>query len=457
MSDPRTRRGRHLLTSEKLSSAIQVSNIPVDWTQENVTSVIAGSGPVVDITAKLDPRTGKLSAIVLDYRTSKDCKRAFELLGRIENFSCSISRIIPSNYADRKDIEKKKDIQLDRENYPWDAGLELPFEMVTEIPISRRPQAQLSTSTKNNLNANNVTIPDILSKASQHLPQLKPESLTVSDPVSFNLSKIPPLQLIEIISNLKILSNQDGNRRGQLENFLKTNLDISIAVTQALLEMGFINYNVVTQVMRKHLQTTGASNYNNNFNDFNSGMPTNGNIPMMGSTMQPMTMPSNQYIPIMQAQSQPQMSQPLPMPQQQQQQQSQQPPPPLLPPPQQQSIQQQGQQNNMAYGFPPPMPFMPPMPMVPQGQQPMMKTTPPPVSMNPMPVSSTSSSSAPAAGPPLPTPTTGGTINYAKLNTLPQEQQVMIKQVLALTPDQLQSLPEDQKSMVNNLRKEYFL
>ena len=401
MSDPRTRKGRHVLTPEKLSSAIQVTNIPADWVQETVTSVIAGSGPVVDISSKLDPRTGKLSTIVVDYRTSKDCKRAFELLGRIENLPCSLQRIIPTNYADRTELEKKEEMQLTRGTYPWDANLELPFEMVSEVPISRRPTQPVVN--KSAAAGNKVVIPDILSKASQHLPPMQPDILSVSDPVSANLSKIPPLQLVEIISNLKILANQDSTKRGQLESFLKTNMDISISVTQALLEMGFINYNAVTQVMRNYAQSNNVAMYSNssNFNDFNNNKAgiANPSMPM------PMNMP--------------------PMPQ-----------PPFIPPmQQQQSIQSQQLGGPMPhpFGFSPQnqaMGFMPRLP-----QQPMQQTTAPPV----QPSYST------------------GAINYAKLNTLPQNQQDMIKQVLVLNNEQIQMLPEDQKSMVSNLRKEYIL
>ena len=45
----------------------------------------------------------------------------------------------------------------------------------------------------------------------------------------------------------------------------------------------------------------------------------------------------------------------------------------------------------------------------------------------------------------------------AKLQLLPENQQDMIKQVLTLTPAQIQSLPSDQQLMVENFRKEYII
>ena len=94
MTDPRRRTGRHFLTPENLSSTLQITNLPPEWNQDIITSVVAGSGPVIDIKAKNDPRTGKLTGVLFDYLTSKDCKRAWEILNRIENFPVKIEQII---------------------------------------------------------------------------------------------------------------------------------------------------------------------------------------------------------------------------------------------------------------------------------------------------------------------------------------------------------------------------
>lgn len=389
MSDPRRRKTRHILTPEKLSSAIQVTNLPADWTQDTVSSVVAGSGPIVDISTKTDPRTGKLSTVTFGYKSSKDCKRAFEILNRIVNLPCTLETIIPANYKDNS-IATKEELALNRDSFPWNCNLDLPFEMVSEVPLPRKPTQTSNTNASNN---NSVVFPDILSKASQHLPQLQPDVLFASDNVSTNLSKIPPLQLIEIISNLKILANQDGAKRSQLENFLKTNMDISVSVTQALLEMGFINYNVVTQVMKKQTRGNGFMNSvsNNDNSNNNSSVNSNSNTPLNQNTapLNNMPMPMSMAPPFVPSLPQPQLQRP-------------------------------------PFGFvPPPMPFMPPTP-----------------TMN-MP-------------PTIVQPQTGG-INMIKLQALPQNQREMILQVLRLTDDQISVLPVDQKSMVANLRKEYIL
>lgn len=397
MSDPRRRTGRHQLTPDNLSYAIQVTNLPTDWTQETVSSVLAGSGPIVEISSKTDPRTGKLSSVRFDYKSSKDCKRAFDILNKIQNFPCKLERIIPPNYKDVDALSRNDELQLNRESFPWNSGLDLPFDMVSEVPLPRKP-VQSSVTTNSS-----VVFPDILSKASQHLPQFQPDILKATDPVSTNLSKIPPLQLIEIISNLKILANQDSSKRAQLENFLRTNMEISVSVTQALLEMGFINYNVVTSVLKGQPRGTsglfnttpsnGANNSNNNSTvNSNPNTPLNVNMAPLNSMAMPMPAP---FVP--------------PMVQQQQ-----------MPP----------------FGFvPPPMPFMPPNPA--------MNLSPP----NPPIV--------------MPQPTiiqnNPGRINMSKLQALPQNQRETIETVLKLTDDQIQALPANQKAMVENLKKEYTL
>lgn len=384
MSDPRRRKARHALTPDNLSSTIQVTGLPADWTQDTVSSVVAGSGPIIDITIKNDPRTGKLSAVLYDYKTSKDCKRAYDILNRISGFPCNLERIIPPNYEDR--TTGKSEISLNRDSFPWNLNLDLPFEMVSEVPLPRKPvvtTTSSSASTNAGIGGTKVAFPDILSKASQHLPQLQPNTLTTPDPVSKNLGKTPPLQLIEIISNLKILANQDISRRSHLESFLKTNMDISVSVTQALLEMGFIDYNAVTNVLKTQAKSNVPMNSNSGSTsavNSNSNTPLNQNIAPLNNA---------------------------PMPR------------PMAPP----FIPQQMQQPS-PFGFvPPPMPFMPPTPA--------MRSPPP--AMTPQP----------------------GSINMVKLQALPQNQRDMIKQVLTLTDDQLRSLPTDQRTMVQNLRKEY--
>ncbi|AET41175.1 cleavage polyadenylation factor subunit PTI1 Ecym_7345 [Eremothecium cymbalariae DBVPG len=251
MPDPRTRKSRHELTPDNLSSSILISNLPSSWIESTVTSVIAGSGPIVKVSDKKDPRNGRLIGIVIDYLTSKDCKRAVEIIKKIKNFACKIERIIPLNWSSRADVSDKDVLDLKRDNYPWDDNLELPFELVSEVPIPRKPVLKPAASSINAGNGQSP-FPEILSKASQHLPALQPDSLVATDPISANLSNIPPLQLLEMISNLKMLSNQDSSKRVLLEQFLRDNSMVRIAVSQALLEMGFINYEVVTKVISEH-------------------------------------------------------------------------------------------------------------------------------------------------------------------------------------------------------------
>ncbi|CCE63534.1 hypothetical protein TPHA_0F00470 [Tetrapisispora phaffii CBS 4417] len=437
MTDPRTRTGRHTMTFETLASAVEITNIPQEWTTETITSVVVGSGPIVHFSSKLEPRTGKLNSVIIHYKTAKECQRAFHLLEKIDRFPCFLKRIIPQDVLLNgvNEDEQKDEIQLTRDNYPWDAGLELPFEMITEVPLSRRP---LQPKPQMPVSNENVTIPDILSKASQQLPPLQEDILSKADAVSKNLSKIPPLQLIEIISNLKILASQDATRRTQLENFLRTNLDISISVTQAMLEIGLINYDVVTQVMKKHMDSSNVSNYSGTNMTMNgTRMPMNmAPVPPIGmpNMQQPHFIPKNPQMPFTppafnNINSYPFMGQSA-MPQMPQlSQRSQIPQIPQIPQvSRMQPVAQIPQMPQMSQM--PQMPQMTQMPQMPQMTQ-MPQMSPPP--MQPSPPS----------------------INYGKLNALPSDQQTMIKQVLELTPKQITLLPEDQRIMVTNLQNEY--
>lgn len=387
--DPRRRKSRHILTPENLSTSIQVTNLPPDWNQDILSSVIAGSGRIVEIIPKNDPRTGKLTSVTYDYMSSRDCNDAYDLLDNIENFPCTIEKVIPSDYKERlndKSVNDEKiEIELNRDSFPWTFNLELPFQMVTAIPIPRRPinsstsnnisgSTDMSTSNGGSISDTTVTFPDILSKATKHLPALKTNTLIPDDEISKNLSKIAPLQLIEMISNLKILANQPTTKKSQIEKFLNANKDITIVVSQALLEMGFIDYGVVTEVMKQ-------GGYNDN-----------------ASSQQP------------------------------------------LQPAQQQNF------NNMppaAMGMGMGMGMGMNMNMNPTGMN-TLAPAPAPVHVV-----------QPAPQPPVVVPPSQPQINMIKLQAAPDNQREMIKQVLALTDAQLGQLPANQRTMVDNLRREY--
>ncbi|SCU78554.1 LAME_0A04874g1_1 [Lachancea meyersii CBS 8951] len=396
MSDPRTRKARHTLTPDLLSSSILITNLPANWNETTISSVVAGSGPITNISRKTDPRNGKLVGILVDYLTSKDSKRALELLRKIKKFSCDLERIISNSK------NSGTPLNLNRDAFPWDFGLELPFEMVSEVPLPRRPTNPVPVpSNGTSTDVGGLTVfPDILSKASKHLPGYVAGSMTAPDAVSSNLSKIAPLQLLEMISNFKILAGQDANR-DQLTKFLTSNPEITIAVTQAMLEMGFINYSVVTKVIAdQNGSQSQPPSLPNSTPQVYSGINTN-TTPMNGNA------PLNIYtVPLGQPQP---LAQPLPQPQPS----SLAGPNVFSPPPQQQ------QTGGFDYK------------MVPNN--------------------------ASFATNAVPMKTGDNRVNMVKLAALPQNQQDMIKQVLQLTADQIRLLPPDQVTMVENFKREYLM
>lgn len=468
--DPRTRTSRHLLTPDNLSTTIQISNLPTDWNQDVVASVITGSGPITNISTKNDPRTGKLTAVNFDYKTAKDCALAYDLVSRIVKFPCTFERIIPADYKSKiknggpnliLEADERPELKIGRDSFPWTYGLELPFQMVTAVPLPRRPPtnqetmgnsgtgtgtgASTSTSTPAGMTAP-IPFPDILSKASQHLPQLKPNVLTTPDQVSINLSKIQPLQVIEIVSNLKILANQSLSNRPQIEKFLNTNKDISVSISQALLEMGLIDSDVVAKVLRTYRNKSQPIT--------NSGMnsPVNRGVGMPGMDMgMPVPMGMSSIIAPMNAPARGPMGMNMNM----------------------------NMNVNMGMNMGMPMGStnaatgtgmgLPGVPM----QTPNMAPQPPtqPVSSTGGAItspSSTATSTTTATTSPKSSssssPSSSAGFNNAKpqidntkLQKLPENQQEMIRQVLQLTDDQLKQLPAEQRSMVENLRREYLL
>ncbi|CUS20698.1 LAQU0S01e12596g1_1 [Lachancea quebecensis] len=410
MSDPRWRKARHLLTPELLSSSIQITNLPASWNESTISSIVAGSGPIVNVSTRTDPRNGKLLGITVDYATSKDSKRALDVLRKIKKFPCDLERIMPNN---KEGKEPRKPLDLNRDAFPWEFGLELPFELVSEVPLPRRPTNPVPVSNSgpsgSDAGGGIVVFPDILKEASKHLPGLQPNSMTSPDAISANLGKIAPLQLLEMISNLKILASQDANR-DQLSKFLTSNPDISVAVTQALLEMGFVNYSVVTKVIAEQPASRAhALPIPNNPQSIYSNGSTPGTTPMNNSA------PLNTFTAPVQ---QPQPQQPAPAP-------AAAPPMMFNAPP------------APAFGFngaAAPAPFMPAPMGAPMGA--------------PM---------APPIVPPMPVANGGPRVNTMKLAALPQNQQDMIKQVLQLSPDQIRLLPPDQIAMVENFKREYLM
>ena len=440
-NDPRSRKSRHELTPANLSSTIHFTEIPLHWNKATFTSVVTGSGFIVSVKLKYfkneevdsenengngndidasknaddgegegqGDRTG-IEWIDVDYRNASTANRALNSLNKIRNFPCKMSVIIPEKWEAKMEREAElKPMEFTRDSFPWNDRLELPFEMVSEVPLPRRPapvvqttastgdsSSSSTTSTTTSQNntastnaasdnlaskanetpANQIQFPDILARASKHLPAYQPGSMTAPDIVSQNLSKIPTLQMIEILSNLKILANQQ-NKMQQLEQFLKTNIDLTVAVTQAMLEMGLINYHVTTNVLQ-----------------------------------------SMSHAPL------------------------QSPPPPPVP------------------AQPQPQPQPQQMMMHPTDSNSNNNANQTPILEQAVPVQPVASMPAPALAPapaPAPAPATGPRFNEQKLALLPQDQQNMIRTALQMSINNIAALPPDQQKLIQQLRNDYLL
>ncbi|KAH3901674.1 uncharacterized protein SCODWIG_00326 [Saccharomycodes ludwigii] len=287
--DPRTRVYRHTKTPDVYIRGVLIKNVPSNWDEQTVLSVVAGSGAIIGIKQqKLQPSTNSNNFIII-YTTSNECKKAYDLISKIENKPFQIEQVLvddeqneddniagisgsslssvaasPSSFSSSSSFFSvpnsrcKALLKLKRDNYPWDYNLQLPFEMISEVPLPKKNKP--------------IFIPELLIKASSSLPKLPPINKNtgdgattsrlyrVNDVISSKISKIQPPQLIEIIANLTSLANSinasnsiahgannnnkssgnNGALKEQISSFLQ-NGDVALIVTQGLLEMGLVD------------------------------------------------------------------------------------------------------------------------------------------------------------------------------------------------------------------------
>lgn len=274
------------------SSVLYIGSIPFDWDESIIKSVVAGSGNVVDVRIGFDYAGKNKGFCFIEYQTPQWAQQAISLLNQIQlvypnkqtkrlRIESSKESLKASNAYDVKQVLPLNDRNL-LPNYVY-----LPPQMLQVVPYppnrvdSPLPNNNMYMHTNNNMNMNmnmntnmnmNMNQPSYstsnyssnnlypqpqmstkYTQATSNLPQ--PRNLPFETPDSINqtLGKIPPPQLIELIANLKNMIN--GPDSSRVHEIFNISPDLATAAAQALLLMGFIDGDVITESMKSAQNT----------------------------------------------------------------------------------------------------------------------------------------------------------------------------------------------------------
>ncbi|CAK9437554.1 uncharacterized protein LODBEIA_P19320 [Lodderomyces beijingensis] len=252
------------------SSILYVGLIPFDWDEETVKSVVFGSGNIVDVRLGFDYEGKNKGFCFVEYQTTRDAQRAAPLLSSIliyqPNGSSKKLKIEGSKEGHRSSAaEVKRLMNISRTKLP--SNVRLPPEMVSgngrlSSPMPHTPQQQqqrMMTPPQQMGVGPNQQMPTRLTQASRNLPQAAHLPFAKSDKINENLSKLTPPEMIEVLSNVKNFTMSDP---GRAQMILQSNPELAIAAAQALLLMGFVDSEVITEAGKSTPQPQSQTLYN---------------------------------------------------------------------------------------------------------------------------------------------------------------------------------------------------
>lgn len=391
------------------SSVVYIGQIPYEWDEANLRSVICGSGKVVEVRLGFDFIGKNKGFCFIEYQNPSEAAKAIPILSQIKIIQPGSNQLKRLRVESSKEAFKsnmnggsdtKQVLILDRllmppnvqigDNFNNDGrigGSPMPLPQIPQIPqIPQVPSYGQVPATSTFApkipqlptvpGAPNSQMPSKFSTASKNLPVVAQLPFSTPDKINETLSKIPPAQLIELVSTLKNILN--GPEASRAYEVFQLSPDLATTVAQALLLMGFIDGDVISESMK-----------------------------------------AAQATPTPPPQLQPQYSAPVP-------QYNTPPVPQYNTPP----VPQFNSPTAPQYNTPPPQFNTPPVPQAPVYQ-------------------SYNGFGGPSKWPHLPPNT------QQKLLGLPPDQAELIAQVLSLPADQISTLPPDKQSMVTNLRAQY--
>ncbi|CCH40778.1 hypothetical protein BN7_312 [Wickerhamomyces ciferrii] len=262
------------------SSVIYLGNIPNDWDEQILSSVVAGSGKIVDIRSRIDPQGRNRNFCFVEYLNPQEASKALNLLTEIKlgpkkklRVELSKEGLRGAGHRDRPILElnrnfipyyvqipaamRENDFNNSQSSTPIPGNLQgnnivPPFQQHQQIPPLQSATPPVSTP---------IQMPDVLAKAQQYLPPFNSNAFTSNDKISQNLQNIPPIQLIELLSTLKQLLSTDLSSAQQVFNMSP---DIPITVVQAMVLLGLIDINSITTAVQQQISSSTPQLQSNN-------------------------------------------------------------------------------------------------------------------------------------------------------------------------------------------------
>lgn len=264
------------------STVLYVGQIPYEWDENIIKSVVCGSGKVVDVRLGFDYAGKNKGFCFVEYQSPQEAQRGLHLLGQVKILNTQPNQkgqykklrieLSKEGLRSHGTSDFKPPLNLDRNNLP--NFVQLPPEMLQNgppipasndnfpsslpftPPTSNQFQPQLAPQQQFHQNQFNASGPQMSanpSLPSLNLQQASSLPFAVPDKINETLSQIPPVQLIELISNLKsILSGPNASRAVDV---FQLSPHLATAAAQALLLMGFIDSEVISESMKSASST----------------------------------------------------------------------------------------------------------------------------------------------------------------------------------------------------------
>lgn len=263
-----------------LQTIIYLGLIPFDWNEENLRAVVCSLGPVLDIHFSMDHYGKNKGYAFIEYQTPQQAQNAIAVLlksqvknpmtGYFRRFKADLSKE-PNKNAN---IPNRQPLALNPAAMP--IGMQFPPDFVPQNPIIAPitsadsfngidPQQQQYGQQQRpgmvnaspapppppppsiNL-AKTIDVPEKFLKATELLPVPMKLPFTTPDKISETLALLPPVELIQLIANLKVmLNNGEVNRAAEV---FQLSPQLAAAASQALLLMGFIDEAVIQETMK---------------------------------------------------------------------------------------------------------------------------------------------------------------------------------------------------------------
>lgn len=258
---------------------IYMGLIPFDWTEENLRAVVCSMGPVLDIHFSMDHYGKNKGYAFIEFQTAQQAQNAIAVLlkSQVINPMTGYTRRFKANLSKEpskaNNLTVRQPLILNPSAMP--PGMQFPPDFVPISPAVPSMQYTDSYSQRGqdpygqpqqrhgNMNSNltppppppppastvpTTEIPNRYLKATEILPIPKKLPFSTPDKISETLASLPPAELMQLISHLKVmLASGEVTRAAEI---FQLSPQLATAATQALLLMGFVDEAVITETMK---------------------------------------------------------------------------------------------------------------------------------------------------------------------------------------------------------------